>query len=234
MAALRVPRQAEVEDLYPAVLGEHDVFRLQVAVDDSGGVGGGEAVGNLRRDVEQLAGRNGLAGEQGTERFALDEFADDVLLAGLDAKVVDGDDVGVVERGDGAGLALEAAAVIGAGGACPREDLDGDVAIEPGVAGAVDLAHAADPESGLDLVVAEAEIGGSGIRSKRGLHKWDCPSSKRENCRVSPDECRLLPVSLVDTHCAYKTILAGWNRRMQRQSGYRRSVGVIRPTRSSI
>ena len=32
---------------------------------------------------------------------------------GLDAEVVDGDDVGVVEGGDGAGFALEAAAKIG-------------------------------------------------------------------------------------------------------------------------
>ena len=80
-------------------------------MDDSGGVGGGEAVGDLRCDVEELSNGDGLAGEQRAERLAFDEFADDVLLArfgGLDAEVVDGDDVGVVERGDGAGFALEA------------------------------------------------------------------------------------------------------------------------------
>ena len=47
--------EAEVEDLYPSIFGEHDVFGLEVAVDDTGGVGGGEAVGHLRGDVYELA-----------------------------------------------------------------------------------------------------------------------------------------------------------------------------------
>ena len=102
-----------------------------------------------------------LAVKQRAERFAFEEFADDVLLADLDAEIVDGDDVGVIERGDGAGFALEAAAEIG-GCAVFAQNFDGDIAVEAGVAGAVDLAHAADPERGLDLVGAE-----SGVRSER-------------------------------------------------------------------
>ena len=39
------------------------------------------------------------------------------------------------------------------------QDLDGDVAIEPRVAGAIDLAHAACPQGGEDLVRAEADAG---------------------------------------------------------------------------
>ena len=108
---------------------------------------------------------NRLAVKQGPQRFAFEEFANDVLLAGLDAEVVNGDDVGVVEGGDGAGFALEAAAEVGGGAERTRcgvlaKDFDGDVAIEAGVAGAVDLAHAADSERGLDLVGAEFGIGG--------------------------------------------------------------------------
>jgi hypothetical protein len=87
------------------------------------------------------------------------------LLAAFDSEVVDGDDVGVVEGGDGAGFALEAAAEVGR---CPRrtrsrvltKDFDGDVAVEAGVAGAVDLAHTADSERGLDLVGAEFGVWG--------------------------------------------------------------------------
>ncbi len=39
------------------------------------------------------------------------------------------------------------------------EDLDGDRAVQAGVVGSVDFAHAASPELGLDLVRAEAGAG---------------------------------------------------------------------------
>jgi hypothetical protein len=161
-------REAEVEDFDAAIFGQHDVFWLEVAVNDSGGVSGGQAVGYLRGDFEKFAGRDGLAGEQRSERFTLDQFADDVLLAGFNADVVNGDDVGVVERGDGAGFALKAAAQIGAGGDFFAEDLDGDVAIKARIAGAVNFAHAADAENRLDLIVAESGVGGEG-------HGWNDP-----------------------------------------------------------
>ena len=40
-----------------------------------------------------------------------------------------------------------------------RNDLDGDVASEPGIACAIDLAHSASPQSGLNIVRAEASAG---------------------------------------------------------------------------
>ena len=77
----------------------------------------------------------------------------------MGADVVDGEDVGVVEGGDGAGLELEALEAVGVGGDVVVEDLEGDVAAEAGVAGAVDLAHAAGPEQLDDLVRPEADSG---------------------------------------------------------------------------
>ena len=102
---------------------------------------------------------DGFAVKQGTQRLALEEFADNVLLAGLDAEVVDRDDVGMIERGDGAGFAFEAAAKI-SGSTVFAQDFDGDIAVEAGVAGAIDFAHAADAERGLDLVGAELRVRG--------------------------------------------------------------------------
>jgi len=43
-----------------------------------------------------------------------------------------------------------------------REDFDGDGAVQAGVPGFVDLAHAAFPEQGGDVVVPEAGAGGQG------------------------------------------------------------------------
>ena len=60
----------------------------------------------------------------------------------LFAEVVDRADVGVVEGGDGAGLALEARAAVRVGAQLGGQDLDGDRAIEARVPRLVHLAHA--------------------------------------------------------------------------------------------
>ena len=51
-------------------------------------------------------------------------------------------DAGVIEGGDGAGLALEALAKLRPVGDVRGQDLDGDGALEARVAALVDLAHA--------------------------------------------------------------------------------------------
>jgi hypothetical protein len=72
------------------------------------------------------------------------------------AHVVQGADVRVRQRGDGLRFALEPGAAFRVGTDVSRQDLDGDAAVEAGVAGPVHLAHAACPDGGLDLVRAEA------------------------------------------------------------------------------
>lgn len=47
--------QTEIEDLRASVARDHDVVRLQVAMGDSFGVGGGEGFGHLRANVDLLA-----------------------------------------------------------------------------------------------------------------------------------------------------------------------------------
>ncbi len=57
------------------------------------------------------------------------------------------------------GLALEPLAEIGIVGDMRRQYLDGDGAVQAGVSGLVDLAHAPSTEGGLDLVGAERGAG---------------------------------------------------------------------------
>ena len=78
----------------------------------------------------------------------------------LVADVVQRADVGVVELGDGAGLALEAGAELRAGRQVGGQHLDRHVAAQAGVVGAVDLAHPARADRGDDLVRAEPRAGG--------------------------------------------------------------------------
>ena len=74
------------------------------------------------------------------------------------ADVVDGDDVGVLEPAGRLRLAHEAAAQVLA---VDAQQLERDVAVEHGVAGQVQHAHAAFPEEALDLVPPDDSWGRS-------------------------------------------------------------------------
>ena len=65
----------------------------------------------------------------------------------------------MVEGAGGPRLQLESAQPVGVGGDVLRQHLDRDVAPEPGVARAIDLAHPSRPEGGDDLVGADAGAG---------------------------------------------------------------------------
>ena len=147
--------QTEVEDLHEAVLGDHHVFRLQVAMDDSLLVRRGEAVGDLRRDVQRPAVRRRPAAQQRPQVRSLDVLHDDVRRAAVGADFVDGHDVRMVERRRGARLAREARQTLAVAGETLREDLDGHGAAERRIARNVDLSHATRPERPDDPVRPE-------------------------------------------------------------------------------
>ena len=78
------------------------------------------------------------------------------------ADVVDGDDIRMIESGDGAGLLLEAAEAIGVVGERRGKSFEGNVAEEASVACAVDLTHAAGANEGDDFVGAKLSVGWEG------------------------------------------------------------------------
>ena len=147
--------EAEVEDLYGAFGGDFDVRGFQIAMDDAFVVGGFESFGDLAGDGESFVDREWCG-----ERGAFHQFHDD----GVAFKSVDGGDVGVIEGGEGLRFALEAGAVVGVGGQSLGENLDSDVAVELGVTGAVDLAHASFAEEVENLVVGQGFAGEQGRR----------------------------------------------------------------------
>ena len=97
----------------------------------------------------------------------------------------------MVERREHLGLALEPGDADRDRREGIGEDLDGDVALQPGVAGAVDLAHAAGADRAGDLVRTQAgagaqghgfnEAGFDGIDTRRGG-----PMSIYGGCRSDP------------------------------------------------
>ena len=148
-------------------LRDEQVVGLQVAVDDALVVRGGEPFGGLARVVDGFARRQRAALQPAAERFPLEQFGDDVGRAGVDADVVDGQDVRVIELPGGARLLLEAMHPAGIGRERLGDQLDRDLAPQARIARAIDLAHAAGAKPADDLVRTDAGTG-------RDL-SWDAP-----------------------------------------------------------
>ena len=160
-------RQPEVEQFRPG-LRQHHVAGLQVAVDDPLSVRGRERVGDLRRHGERLVRRKAALLQPLSERLPRQMLHYEVGGFAMLTDVVECANVWVVQAGDGPGLAFEPGTAVGVAADLSRKYFDGDRAIEAGVAGLVDLAHAPGADSRLDLVGSEArssdEAHGHGLR----------------------------------------------------------------------
>src|SRR5205085_11803094 len=123
--------EAEVGVVGQAALVEADVGRLDVPVDEAAAVGVVEGVGGPGDDGGGVPGRDPAAVHPPGEGFALDVFRHhEAEAVGGAADVVDGDDGGVVEHGQGAGLGQVAGEVAGVGDEPAVRHLDGDGAVE--------------------------------------------------------------------------------------------------------
>ena len=151
------PRDAEVDDLDLAVLADEHVAGLDVAVHEAPCVGRRERPGDRGPDAGDLPRRQRPAPAQDRrEVLAVDQLHDDVRAARVLAVVVHGHDVRVAERRGRLGLLAEARREVGVAQVLGSEELEGDVAAEPGVRGAIDGRHPAAAEK-LDQTVATAQ-----------------------------------------------------------------------------
>ena len=101
----------------------------------------------------------GFAGELRAQRVALQQLLDDIRRAVVLADVVDRGDVGVIQDAGGPRLLLEAAQASGVLRERRRQHLDRDLAAEPRILRAVDLAHAPGADRVEDLVGPELRPG---------------------------------------------------------------------------
>ena len=110
--------------------------------------------------------------EQLAQRLAVEQFRDDERHAAVGADVEHRHDVGVIERGRGTRLVLEAAQALGVASHIRRQDLDGDVAAEPAVAGTIDLAHPAAADHGNNAVRSKPRSRTYGHGGARQVLEW--------------------------------------------------------------
>ena len=94
------------------------------------------------------------------KRLAVEELHDQEVGTVLRADVVEMADVRMIQRGNGAGFALETLLKFGIVGEMSGENLDGNGAIEARVFRAVHLAHAAGAERRLNFIGAKSRARG--------------------------------------------------------------------------
>jgi len=147
--------QAEIEHLHAAVARHHDVGGLQIAMHDALLVSGSQRIGDPNRHREDLFYRQPACQDLPVQRLAFHQLhRQEMHAAGL-LDGLNGDDVRMVERRDGARLsskALEAGRIEGHRGG---QDLQGDVAAERGIGGPIDLAHPARAQRTDNLIMSK-------------------------------------------------------------------------------
>ena len=143
-------RQPEVQELGPR-LRQHDVARLQISMRNALSVRFVQGVGDLGGVPQHLSGREWPLGQPCGQRVAFQvlhhQEGDPVPLTPalsprrgrLIPDIVERANVRVVQAGDGLRLALEPLQEVGVTGDMLGQDLDGDRAVQPRVAGLVDL-----------------------------------------------------------------------------------------------
>ena len=136
--------------------GQHDVGRLQIAVQKPAGMGFLERLGDLSGHAQGIGQRQ--CGRSCSRRCSVSPAMYSITRNSASpsspiSKILQM--YGMIDRGDGHRLAAQAFARVRVGGQRGRQQLDGDLTIEPRVAGAIDLAHSAGAEGGNNLVGAK-------------------------------------------------------------------------------
>ena len=147
--------ETEIENFGVAAFGDENIRGLDVAVNDVFGVRGVERVGDFDGEREEVFDIHGAAVDAVLERLAVEKFHGDEGLAVLFADVVNGADVGMVERGGRLRFALETGEGLGIAGDILRQKFQRDETLEARVFGLVDDTHASAAEFFDDAVMRD-------------------------------------------------------------------------------
>ncbi len=164
--------QAPVHEHHFAVFPQHDVLRLQVAVNDAAAMGKGDGIADPQQDVQVFL--EGLVPDGVRPRPALEFLHGIEQMAGLiHAQVVNGNDVGMIQLPGDEGFGQEQRLPVLVVGLRGPHHFEGDGTGDGGLAGLVDQAHAALSQHAEQLEVA------FGIRGIGRAHPAELDSGLR-------------------------------------------------------
>ena len=148
--------EAKIQNLDQAAIADADIGRLEIAMDHAPTEGGVKGVGDLDRNIHDVANRERFHAGAPVQRGALEELHRQIgpAVGGLSDFMNDAD-VGMVQRGRGAGFrekALTALAVLNPG---HRQQLERNLATEPAILGEKYFAHPARAERLEDGVMGD-------------------------------------------------------------------------------
>jgi hypothetical protein len=147
--------ETEVQDFETPVVGDEEIGRLQIAMNDGVLMGSGESLDELKGESEDFGFGKWAGGESGAERAARNVFHYEEIGAALCIEIVDGGDVGMIEFWKCERLIVEAMANSFLGDGAGMEKLKSDVSIEVGIAGQINDTHPAAANLLKDTVVRE-------------------------------------------------------------------------------
>src|ERR1044071_507801 len=127
-------------------MAEHDVFGLDVAVNDAFGVRGFQRPRHLNADAQHVVNLQLVAPDVISQRLAVDELCGDKLIWRFLSNLEDGQNVRMIELEDGAGFLLKAQQIVFVFGDVRRQNLQSNLAPGSRVFGQINFAHPARAE----------------------------------------------------------------------------------------
>ena len=152
-------RETEVGQFGDASLGDEDVVRLDVPMDDVARMGMLEGAGNVEGDVHRIADRQLTeAGDQRVGTAAVHVLENEIVLAGrlILGHAEAANDVRMVHRHAAAGFAVKTIDVALVASEAVGEHLNGNLLLVPFAVAKVDRPHAALAELAEDAIITEA------------------------------------------------------------------------------
>ena len=144
--------QAEVEDLHATVFGQKNVFGFEIAMNHSCRMGRRQTLRDAAARFQHLPNRHRTVPQPLAQRLSLQKFGDDVGRAVIPADMKDRDNVGMIEGRGSLRFDFEASQALRIARPEIGKDLNGHIALERGVAGAIYLAHSPCAEGGDDFI----------------------------------------------------------------------------------
>src|SRR5271170_5015863 len=112
-----------------------------------------QALYDLKGVIDSMPSRQCAFRQPRAQSFTVQQFANNVRRSVVETDIIDGDDVGMIESGCGAGFQFEAAETIGIAAGTGTNEFQGNIAAQPLVTGPIDFAHRSGADFFEDPVV---------------------------------------------------------------------------------